>query len=74
MTNERIAAIRLLEGRQVSVALTDGSRIDDGQLVSAVFHRTADLWLFSNGADRFVPVADVVDVWEVLPLGGSRAA
>ena len=74
MTNERIAQIRLLEGRRVSVALRDGSRIDDGQLISALFRGAGNLWLFSNGRDIFVPVIDVVDLWEVLPLVGSRAA
>ena len=53
-----------LQGRQVSVALQGGKRIDDCQLVSAGRVGTATLWLFSNGSDVFVPVQDVVDVWE----------
>ena len=56
--------LRQLEGRQVSVALTDGSRIDDCQLVSAGRYGASTLWLFSNGADRFVALADVTDLWE----------
>lgn len=54
-----------LEGRQVSVALRNGSRIDDCQLVAAPRVGTATLWLFSNGDDLFVSTSDVVDVWEV---------
>ena len=54
-----------LEGRQVSLALCDGSRIDDCQLVAAPRAGTATLWLFSNGDDLFVSSGDVVDVWEV---------
>ena len=68
MTSPRL---HLLEGRQVSVALRDGSRIDDCQLVSAPRLRTATVWLFSNGADLFVAADDVVDVWE--PAYGRAA-
>ena len=56
--------VRALEGRQVSIALTDGSRIDDCQLVSGVRHDRATLWLYDNGEDRFVALIDVRDVWE----------
>lgn len=55
---------RLLEGRQVCVALRNGSRIDDCQLVSAGRMSTDTLWLFSNGADLFLPIDDVLDLWE----------
>jgi hypothetical protein len=58
-------SLQVLEGRQVSVALRDGCRIDDCQLVSAPRARAATLWLFSNGDDVFVDLSDVVDVWEV---------
>lgn len=63
--------LRQWEGRQVSVALADGSRIDDCQLVSAGRHGARTLWLFTNGADVFVPLADVTAVWEA---GGRRQA
>jgi hypothetical protein len=56
--------LQLLEGQQVSVALRNGSRIDDCQLVSAGRAATTTLWLFSNGSDVFVALGDVVDVWE----------
>ena len=58
-----------LEGRQVSVALRDGIRIDDCQLVSAPRANAGTLWLFSNGDDLFVDVSDVIDVWEVACTG-----
>jgi hypothetical protein len=53
-----------LEGRQVSVALRDGLRIDDCQLVSAGRRQVSSLWLFTNGVDTFVAIDDVVDIWE----------
>jgi hypothetical protein len=53
-----------LEGRQVCVALADGQRIDDCQLVSAGRGRTETLWLFTNGADAFISLGQVVDLWE----------
>ena len=52
------------EGRQVCVALRNGSRIDDCQLVSAGRVSTGTLWLFSNGMDVFVSIGQVLDVWE----------
>jgi hypothetical protein len=45
----------------VNVALVDGSRIDDCQLVLA---GKAKLWVFVNGHDSFVLVDAVTDVWE----------
>jgi hypothetical protein len=65
-------SLQMLEGRQVSVALRNGCRIDDCQLVSAPRARTETLWLFSNGDDMFVCVDDVTDIWEVVCT--SRAA
>ena len=59
------------EGRQVSVALADGSRIDDCQLVSAGRNGAGTLWLFTNGSDLFVPLGKVTAVWEA---AGCHAA
>ena len=56
--------LRQWEGRQVSVALADGSRIDDCQLVSAGRNAASTLWLFSNGSDRFIPIDDVTAIWD----------
>jgi hypothetical protein len=50
-----------LEGCHVGLSLTDGSRIDDCQLV---FAGDDKLWVFENGRDTFVPVPRVSDVWE----------
>jgi hypothetical protein len=59
---QRVQAYGLL-GQTVSVALADGSRIDDATLVSAGGSGARSLWLYSNGADVFVRFADVVDLW-----------
>ena len=64
MTLERVTSlIGHLEGRRVSLALLDGSRLDDCELVSAG-QGAPTLWLFVNGGDVFVPVAEVTDAWE----------
>jgi hypothetical protein len=64
MTKQQVRALRLMEGRQVSVALSNGARIDDCQLVSGGRNRAASIWLFANGHDVFAALSDVVDVWE----------
>jgi hypothetical protein len=64
MTRTRIPEVSSLEGRQVCVALADGRRIDDCQLVSAGRGRAETLWLFTNGADAFISLGQVVDLWE----------
>jgi hypothetical protein len=74
MTRERRNRFRALEGRTVSLALVDGTRLDDCQLVSAGRHGTGTLWLYGNGADRFVPLDAVVDLWESASHGLGRAA
>ena len=56
--------LRELEGRQVFVALTNGSRIDDCHLVSVGRGQVGTLWVFTGGRDVFIPLADVVDVWQ----------
>ncbi len=73
MTRGHLAKVSALEGRQVSLALRGGDRIDDAQLVSAGRNRAGTLWLFTNGADVFIAVVDVIDVWET-HTGGSRLA
>ncbi len=60
--------LRMFEGRQVCVALADGSRIDDVSLVSAHGLR---VWIFDGGEDVFVPVANVIDFW---PAAKARSA
>lgn len=61
MISNQHAALRRLEGRTVHVALAGGSRLDDVELVSA---RRSTCWVFSNGEDLFLPVDDVLEVWE----------
>jgi hypothetical protein len=68
MTTEKRRELRKLEGLAVHLSLADGSRLDDVDLVSA---RSVTLWVFDNGRDVFVPVADVVDVW---PAQRARSA
>ena len=55
--------LRTLEGQQVSLALGDGSRIDDCQLVSAPRGDAKDVWLCVSGRDLFVPVDHIADAW-----------
>ena len=67
MTVEKRQQLHRFEGSSVSLALADGSRIDDVNLVSA---RGGKLWIFAGGEDRFVPVASVIDAW---PSGVAAA-
>lgn len=71
--DQRTDQIRDLEGHQVSLSLVNGSRIDDCQMVSAACGPTENIWVFSNGADRFLALSEVVDCWEVPPPGGRAA-
>ena len=67
MKQDKPLQLRSLEGRQVGVALRDGSRIDDAQLVSSGRGNVRTLWVVStNGVDTFVRLSDVVDVWEAV--------
>ena len=72
MEANQIRQFRSLEGRRVSVALRDGSRIDDCQLVSAGRRGRMALWLYA-GVDVFVPLRQVIDLWERAPIGGRAA-
>ena len=64
MSTSRIRALRVLEGHRVSLALRGGRRLDDCELVSVGRAARRTLWIYTNGADAFVPVEDVMDVWE----------
>jgi hypothetical protein len=66
--------LRGLEGCKVSVALADGSRLDDVMLVSAGHGRTPTLWLFASGIDVFLPRLAVIDAWEAPPVRARCAA
>jgi len=65
--------LQKLERYRVSIALRDGSRLDDCLLVSASRPRTRTLWVFNGSGDVFVPISEVVDVWEI-PPGPAAAA
>ena len=56
--------VRQLEGYRVSVALSNGDRLDDCDLVAGPRGNANRLWLFTAGTDLFVPLADVVALWE----------
>jgi hypothetical protein len=67
MNTDRVAQLRSLEGHCVSLALKDGSRIDNGQLISGGRNRARTLWLFAGGSDTFVAIDEIVDLWEASP-------
>jgi hypothetical protein len=64
MRSEQFLHLRSLEGNRVSVALSDGSRLDDCHLVSAGRPNMRTVWLYSDGIDLFMQWADILDVWE----------
>ena len=59
--------VRSFQGSRVSLSLMDGSRIDDCQLISAG-EPGGDAWVFTNGADVFVPFDTITEVWETPSL------
>jgi hypothetical protein len=59
------ARLQSLRGRRVGVALRNGARIDDCELVSAGRSSTGTVWLVSNGADVFVRREELIAIWEV---------
>ncbi len=74
MPNMQIDQLKPLEGRRVSLALRDGSRIDNCQLISAGRAKLRSVWVFTNGLDLFISYDDLIDVWEMRPRGTSQAA
>ena len=71
--SNRIDRLRALKGRRVSLALVGDSQIDGCQVISAARGPAQGVWVLSNGVDSFVPLAEVVDWWEVPPPGGYAA-
>ena len=67
MTRDVVARLVHLEGHRVSVAFSDGSRLDDCELVSTGHNGASTLWLYSNGADVFAVPEQVVEIWETRP-------
>lgn len=68
MSTEKRRELRRLEGCNVNLALSDGSRMDDVQLVSA---RGLTIWIFDHGEDVFVPFARVIDFWSSVRVGSA---
>ena len=66
--------LRHLEGRQVCLVLTDGSRILDAQLISAGRPGLSSAWILIDGTDNFIPVLTVTQVWEITPATPVQAA
>jgi hypothetical protein len=64
--------LRQLEGRQVSLALVDGSRIDDAALVSTGRGATTHLWIYTNREDAFIPMSQIIEVWECGSTSSDR--
>jgi hypothetical protein len=73
MKKHGMIELRALEGRQVSLALRDGSPIDDVQLVSAGRGKLQTLWVLAYGMDTFVPLANVVALWETAAVRSEAA-
>lgn len=72
--DDGLSHLREFEGREVCVALANGSRIDGCQLVSAGRDRNRSVWLYVNGFDVFVARADIVAMWEAARPAVRRAA
>jgi len=70
VTQRQRSELKQLEGHRVSLALADGSRIDDCELVSVGSGRRGHLWVHANGADAFVPLSKVADIWEASGRAG----
>jgi hypothetical protein len=68
------SALRGLEGCKVSLALADGSRLDDVMLISVGRGSAPTLWVFASGIDVFLPRLAVVDAWETPPARALAAA
>ena len=73
LMSDRADQFRNFEGHHVSLSLVNGARIDDCQMVSAARGSTENIWVFSNGVDRFLALSEVLDCWEVLPPRGRAA-
>ncbi|MGH9036361.1 MAG: hypothetical protein ACRD0O_11410 [Acidimicrobiia bacterium] len=66
MADQSTLKYRSLEGRRVGITLTGGARIDNCQVICAPRHGTSTLWvLLPDGADAFIPLSGVVEIWEV---------
>jgi hypothetical protein len=74
MADQIHQTLRHLEGRQVCMVLTDGSRILDAQLISAGRPGLSSVWILIDGTDSFIPVMAVTEVREFTPAASGQAA
>jgi hypothetical protein len=74
MADQIHQTLRHLEGRQIELILTDGSRIHDAQLISAGRPGLSSVWILIDGTDSFIPVMSVTEVWEISPANPYQAA
>jgi hypothetical protein len=65
MSGRAVTTLRALEGRTVGVALSDGGRIDECQLVSLPLRGLSTFWVFVGGEDVFLSTDSVVDIWQI---------
>lgn len=59
---DSIKELRQLEGQEVRVALTNGSRIDQCEVVSVGRGQVGTLWAFVNGSDLFIPFGEIAEI------------
>jgi len=57
--------LRTLEGRRVSLSLTNGSQLDSVEVISAGRGGLSSLWLEVDGIDLFVEKAEILAIHEV---------
>ena len=74
MADQIHVTLRHLEGRQVVLVLTDGTRLLDAQLISAGRPGLSSVWILIDGTDNFIPVTAVREVWENAPATPVQAA
>jgi hypothetical protein len=74
MADQIHQTLRHLEGRQVCLVLTDGSRVSDAELISAGRPGLSSVWILIDGTDSFIPVMAVTEVWEISQATPVQAA
>ena len=73
MADQIHVTLRHLEGRRVSLVLSDGSRILDAQLISAGRPGLSSVWILIDSTDNFIPVTAVTEVWEISASNSNAA-
>jgi hypothetical protein len=73
MADQIHVTLRHLEGRRVSLVLSDGSRILDAQLISAGRPGLSSVWILIDSTDNFIPVTAVTEVWEIASTNSNAA-